>query len=357
MNQRIPIHRNSLEWQSWLLFLRNFHNTSKQTLSLVHKMDSVARPYLKITIYEMNFRGLLDSGSEISIIGGDALKHFTNFATLHKSHDLDFITTANGSPSPVTGYIFLPVTVNGKTNIIKFYIIPGVTTELLLGMNFWKQFNIAPDVLSLLNNSEYIYSYKQVNAVVPTNKFLHDLDSLSEHERRLVEEVIREFEDISAEKRGLGRTHLVTHKIDTGDHPPIKQRYYPMSPEKLAEMNKHLDQMLKDDVVEPSSSPWNNPVTLARKADGTTRFCLDSRKLNAITKHDAYPLPYISQILDRLRNAKYLSSIDLKSAYLQVPLDSLKSRERTAFTIPSRGLFHFKVMCFGLTSAPATQQR
>jgi transposase InsO family protein len=327
-------------------------------LSLVpNNCVSGKRPYLKIKIYDLEFRGLLDSGSEISIIGGNSIKYFSNLATIHMSQDFDNIQTANGSSSPVVGYIFAPVTVQGKTIIIKFYLVPGVSTELILGMNFWKKFNIAPDVLALLNRSEYFSNKDHVSAITCTDRFLHDFESLSDQERKLAEEVILQFQDISYEKRGLGRTNVVTHKIDTGDHLPIKQRYYVMSPERLVEVHKHLDQMIKDDVVEPSNSAWNNPITMARKADGTLRFCLDSRKLNEVSKHDAYPMPYISNILDQLKNAKYLSSIDLKNSFFQVPLDSVESREKTAFTVPSRGLFHFKVMCFGLTSASATQQR
>lgn len=372
MNRQSEKHINNFskdEWHSWLEFIRHFFLSKRQTKVLpvhynknkysdvpIHGVERTARPWLKVNVYDITFRGLLDSGSEISIIGNNAVKYFIDLATIHKSQDLDSIKTANGSCSPVTGYMFLPVTVDEKTAIIKFYIVPGVSTELLFGMDFWKEFNIAPDVLSLLKGSEYLPLNDQVHTITSTDKRLYDFNSLSEQERRLAEEVIREFEDISSEKKGLGRTNLISHKIDTGDHPPIKQRYYPMSPEKLAEMNRQLDQMLADDVVEPSSSPWNNPVTLVPKSDGSWRFCLDSRKLNAISKHDAYPVPYISQMLDQLGKAKYLSSIDLKSAYFQTLLNP-ESREKTAFTVPSRGLFHFKVMSFGLTSAGATQQR
>ena len=73
-------------------------------------------------------------------------------------------------------------------------------------------------------------------------------------------------------------------------------------------------------------------------------------------KKDAYPLPYISAILNRLRDAKYLSSLDIKSAYWQVPV-APESREFTAFTISGRGLFQFRRMPMGLTNAPATWQR
>ena len=85
------------------------------------------------------------------------------------------------------------------------------------------------------------------------------------------------------------------------------------------------------------------------------RFCVDFRRLNSVTKKDAYPLPFVSSILDRLRGAKFISSLDVKSAYWQVPVKA-DSREFTAFTVPG-GLYQFKRMPFGLTNAPATWQR
>ena len=114
--------------------------------------------------------------------------------------------------------------------------------------------------------------------------------------------------------------------------------------------------MLKLGVIEPSKSPWSSPVCLVRKKDDSYRFCIDFRKLNLKTKKDAYPIPYISAILDRLSDARYISSIDIKSAFWQVPL-SESSRELTAFTVPGRNLYHFLRMPFGLTNAPATWQR
>jgi len=109
-------------------------------------------------------------------------------------------------------------------------------------------------------------------------------------------------------------------------------------------------------VIEPSTSPWSSPVVIAKKKDGRPRFCIDFRKVNEVTEKDAYPLPQVEATLDKLRGAKYLSTIDLKNGYWQVPLAS-GSRPITAFTVPGRGLMQFRVMPFGLHSAPATFQR
>jgi hypothetical protein len=116
-------------------------------------------------------------------------------------------------------------------------------------------------------------------------------------------------------------------------------------------IDEEVDKMLTEGVIEPSESPWSSPIVLAKKKDGKYRFCIDFRKVNEVTRKDAYSLPFIKVILDKLRRARDISTIDLKSAYWQVPLTPA-SKPITAFRVPSRGLYQFLVMPFGLHSAP-----
>ncbi|MBW0543452.1 hypothetical protein O181_083167, partial [Austropuccinia psidii MF-1] len=109
-------------------------------------------------------------------------------------------------------------------------------------------------------------------------------------------------------------------------------------------------------VVEPSTSPYRSSILLVKKPDGSYRWVVDFRNLNKVSKPDAYPMPKVNDILDSLRDAKYLSSLDLKSAYFQIPLTE-DSKEKTAFTIPGRGLFQFTRMPQGLNTSAATWQR
>ena len=121
------------------------------------------------------------------------------------------------------------------------------------------------------------------------------------------------------------------------------------------EVDKHIDDMLERGVIEPSSSPWSAGVVLAKKKDGSTRFCVDYLKLNEATIKDAYPLPRIDESLDHLSGAQWFSTLDLCSGYWQVELEP-DAKPKTAF-VTKRGLFKFNVMPFGLCNAPASFKR
>jgi len=108
--------------------------------------------------------------------------------------------------------------------------------------------------------------------------------------------------------------------------------------------------------MEPSKSPYSSPIVIVRKKNDEWRMCIDFRQLNARSIPDAYPTPRINYVLKRLSHARIMSTLDLKSGYWQIPMAS-DSKQYTAFTVPGRGLFQWRVMPFGLHSAAATFQR
>lgn len=153
----------------------------------------------------------------------------------------------------------------------------------------------------------------------------------------------------------LGRTTLLKHHIDTGDAPPIRSAPYRKSFTERQVVQDLVSNLKKAGVVRDSCSPWAAPVVLVKKKGGGHRLCCDWRKLNAITKKDAMPLPRIDDTLDRMAGCSFFTTMDLPSGYFQVDLEE-DSIEKTAFVTPD-GNYEFTAMGQGLCNAPATFQR
>ncbi|CAM4574534.1 unnamed protein product [Lepidochelys kempii] len=113
--------------------------------------------------------------------------------------------------------------------------------------------------------------------------------------------------------------------------------------------------MLELGVIEESHSHWSSPIVWVPKLDGTTRFCNDFSRLNEISKFYAYLIPRINELVDRLGNARFLTTLDLTKGYWQIPL-AKDAKEKMAFSTPE-DLFQYTVLPFGLHGAPTTFQR
>ena len=143
--------------------------------------------------------------------------------------------------------------------------------------------------------------------------------------------------------------------IITEQVPPIKKRAYRAAPKENEFIKSEIEDMLKQGLIKPSTSPWLFPVVVVRKKNGKFHFYVNYKPLNDITKKDTYPLPRIDEILDSLHQAQWFTTLDLASGYWQIRVKT-EEQEKTAFTTKF-GIFEFKVMPFGLCNTPATFQR
>ena len=189
------------------------------------------------------------------------------------------------------------------------------------------------------------------------SQILNDLGTKLSHlpsvQRKELAEVITQYREVFPDVPS--KTDLTEHDVDVGDSAPIKQHPYRVSPMKKELLDKEVQYMLKNDIIEESQSNWSSPCILVPKHDGGFRFCTDFRKVNDKTKSDSFPIPRIADCIDQIGNAKFVSTFDMLKGYWQVPLTQ-RAREISAFVTPS-GLYQYKVMPFGMKNAPATFQR
>ena len=191
------------------------------------------------------------------------------------------------------------------------------------------------------------------------DELLHQSSTnLNESQVESLRSLLYEFKDqFSKSSHDLGNTNLVEHTIKTlPDCKPVKLRPYriPLAKREFAE--NEIKAMAEKGLIEPSHSAWSAPAVLVPKHDGTTRFCIDYRRLNQLTIPNSHPLPRIDDTLDALGGSSWFFTLDLKSGFHQVSIAE-EDRPKTAFSIPGSGLWQWRVLPFGLINSPSVFER
>lgn len=289
----------------------------------------------------------MDTGANVSIAGAKGSILLKKLGIVLDTSYGNSVGTVDSTRHLVNGLFYVPIQYNGSFEIVTVMSVPSLPTGIILGVNFFKSFNV------VLFHDDKGWS---CNSIEHKNKNygVVGYSELTANQKCNLDLVISKFRTIGDGK--LGKCKSMEHHIITGEALPIKQRGYPVSPIVQQRFGKELKRMIDLGVIEPSLSPWSSPAVLVKKANGKDRLCVDSRKLNSVTVRDAYPLPRVSEILDRLGRSFYLSKIDLNDFFWQIPL-SVESKAKTAFAVPGHGLYQFTRLPFGLHNAAQCAQR
>ena len=181
-------------------------------------------------------------------------------------------------------------------------------------------------------------------------------DLSNEQKQKLINFLSRNKDMFAKDISEIGKTNLHTHTIYTGQAKPVSTPPYRQTPQMRAELDRQLEEMKRHGIIEESTSPWHSPVVMVKKPNNEWRFCVDYRKLNAVTEIMSFPIPHMSDVFDTLAESKaeVFSTLDLRSGFWQVPLDK-STKSKSAF-ITHSGVYEFNRLAFGMVNASMTFQ-
>lgn len=343
------------------MFADDDYCSEQNVEELFIRLEGDNRPFAKVCVLGKELIGLLDSGAQRTVLGYGCKKLLREWKLKIFPAEIA-LKTASGSQVEVEGCVHLPVTFNNENKIISALVAPKLKQKLILGYDdFWKAFRIQPGVQSIgCIEKVDLTNISRVDEICTEDEQEEEIVEILNDLQKAQLESIKGLFKVAVDGETLETTPLITHKIDLKPEfvnaPPVRINPYPTSPELQKKINHELDNMIKLQVIEPSRSDWSLSTVPVIKPTGEVRLCLDARRLNDRTVRDAYPLPHQDRILSRLGSCKFLSTIDLTKAFLQIPLDPA-SRKYTAFSVLGRGLFQFCRLPFGLVNSPATLAR
>ena len=221
-------------------------------------------------------------------------------------------------------------------NMLRKWQVPGSTDT-----GYWCE-----EVLETTEDDIPVWSSDNGNTVNEARL----AERLSQEYRAALTGVLEEFSDVFQDKPG--RTSVIEHAIETGSAQPVRLPPYRLPHAYRQAVKDELEEMISSGIIEPAASEWSAPIVPVKKKDGSLRLCVDYRRLNQVSVTDAYPMPRVDDLIDRVGKSTYISTLDLTRGYWQVPV-AMKDRPKTAFTTPF-GLYQFNMMPFGLKGAPAT---
>jgi len=313
---------------------------------LIDQQGNQQRPTVNLVISGIKVTALVDTGATCSLLRRDVFD-----LVVHKTHRSNVLHKS----LPLRGLGGLSLQVDGQTQIkvagvrnpLNVVICRNIPHEMILGNDALRSGNgvidLKSNILSWSHNTWPLRKHKSTG-YASVGPIFPETGSAA------IDNLIHKNSDVfsaKGEKNGCCTTGKL--RIKTSG-PPICQKAYRLPLTKRATVDKLITEMLADDVIQPSNSPFASPILLVPKKDGETRFCVDYRKLNAVTEASAFPIPSITDIFDLCGNSAIYSTLDLKAGYHQMRVAE-EDIHKTAFRC-FKGQFEFKKVPFVLKTAP-----
>lgn len=305
----------------------------------------------RVELDNLSHDAFIDTGSSCSLISEKLAKQYS-FNCIPMPSPILLQGFSSQTSKTVTHKIKVKLTMDSiSLTDIDFYIINDlVGCDILIGRNVTER----PDLVYSRIGDVFRFDY--------ANKFSEFCDSINELEldvdtnRTELIALFRKYGDcVASTTKELGKVKNHEMVINLSSSQPVHCRPFRASNADRQTIRDIVNDLLENNIIRESNSPYASPALLVDKKNGEKRLCIDYRALNKITIKDKYPMPRIEDLVDRLQGYECFTSLDLKSGYYQIPLHK-DSIEKTAF-ITEDGHYEFLRLPFGLANAPSCFQQ
>jgi hypothetical protein len=339
-------------------------------ISLEMDQNGLIKTTLIVQPHVINAEALIDSGSAVSFLKYNNVKH------LNLSFDTSNINVhgINFSKVEILGKVNALIILNSKIFKINLLIVSDQTAsvDMVIGRDFFKDNNIRNFQINhnkILNNNltNNNYDVNVMSEVISNEDSLYhtlnesslecSLDIADSDETKACIDTVRSiFKDsyLNAKLREEPET-----KYDCEIR--LKEnKVVSVNPQRFSEyerkiVNEIVEDLLKKNIIRESDSMYSSRVVLVRKKSGDVRMCVNYRPLNKITERDHFPLPVIEDQVQKLRDKRYFSALDLKNGFYHVNLQE-ESKKYTAF-VTQDGQYEFNRLPFGFVNSPSVFAR
>jgi hypothetical protein len=305
---------------------------------------------IAVTLGTVSLVALIDSGSTHNFIGEEAARR-TSLTLQQRPHLTALV--ANSERVTCEGVIRdAPLLVDGEPFPADLFVMPLASYDVVLGTRWLGV--LGPIVWDL---SRQRMTFQRLGRTISWTSMARPSPPAlraTVDAGALLEALLLVYGAVFADPTGLPPKRAHDHRITLKpDAQPVAVRPYRYPAAHKDELERQCAAMMEQGIIRRSDSPFSSPV-LVKKPDGSWRFCVDYRALNALTIKDAFPIPVVEELLDELHGAQFFTKLDLRSGYHQVRMRP-EDVHKTAFCTHD-GLYEFLVMAFGLCNAPATFQ-
>ncbi|GFY17982.1 retrovirus-related Pol polyprotein from transposon 17.6 [Trichonephila clavipes] len=327
------------------------NNSTDSSIQICSRISRERIKTRKITIGNKIIEALVDSGSSVSLIREDVSKGIIEPSKLSK--DISVLIGLGKCEVKTKGAFQRKIELDGEEYSLTWHVVPTPSLEFqaVIGSDILEQASVC-----FYKESVQFRKHEDKNCFLQMQVYEAEVEDeivvqyvTNPQIRRELFELISNYEPKKTEMTN------VSMRIILKDDIPIYQPARRLSFSENQDVNKQIDEWLEQGIVRPSSSEYASPIVLVKKKDGTTRLCVDYRRLNRKLVKDRFPLPLIEDVLDRLQGAKVYTTLDLKNGFFHVDVNE-DCKHLTSFVVPD-GQFEFNKVPFGLSTSPSVFQR